>query len=75
MTLKELLRTIREQNPPFEVEETGQSYEERIYHLALMAWERVPENEKAPDAVEEVPVVSEPVQVVENKPAEEKSEA
>lgn len=50
MQLRTLMKTIREANPKFE-DETYQNYQDRIYHLALMAWERTPNQE--PDSEEE----------------------
>lgn len=50
--------------------ETAQEYIERTYHMAMMAWERVPESEKAPDGAERTQPDSEPEEEVQLVPTD-----
>ena len=69
MQLRTLMKATREANPKFP-DETEQNYVDRVYHLALMAWERTPEPDKEPDS-EEAPA-PEPVKQSTKQAAKDK---
>lgn len=65
MQLYQLIQDTRSANP-LTPGETMSEYLDRTYHLALMAWESIPESDKQPDDDTPPPAPIEPASHVED---------